>query len=123
MAADRRRRLLLLAAAGLAVVLVFRMKAPRGQTVRLVLGAKAASVSAIDAELREPGASGESLRRARFAFDPGRAPRVVTWEVEAPDGAYATRFEVETREGRRTVEREVTLAGGATSIDLVDALP
>ncbi|MCA9587581.1 MAG: hypothetical protein KC657_19780 [Myxococcales bacterium] len=122
MAGDRRTRYLILGAAAIAALLVFRLHGPRAQHVRVVLGAKSAKVTALTLALHEHP-DDDPLRRARFEYARGAAPRVASWDLEAPSGAYTVRVEAETTEGRRTVEREVTLAEGTASVDVVEALP
>jgi hypothetical protein len=122
-ARPRPRRLLLrflILAAGLLVLMYFTQRAPRDQHVRLVLGDVAADVTAVD--LQYVAADGEVMREARMTFDPGKAPRVVAHDPKLPDADYRLRIEVDTREGRRSVERRVTLGGGTTQVDLAGAL-
>jgi hypothetical protein len=121
-AGDRRTRYLILGAAAIAALLVFRHHGPRAQHVRVVLGAKAAKVTTLTLALHER-ADDDPLRHARFDYAKGAAPRVAAWDLEAPSGVYTVRVEAETIEGRRTVEREVTLAEGTASVDVVEALP
>lgn len=113
-----RRRVLPLAilAAGGILAAVLASKGPREQHVRFVLGARAGDVTAL--EVQYLGEAGEVAREAHLAFEPGRAPRVVAHEPTLPDGAYALRLALDTRAGRRSVEREVTLRAGTTSVDL-----
>lgn len=114
----RRRPLLKLAllAAGLLAASYFATRAPREQHVTLVLGAAAADVSGLEIQYVGPG--GELARDARMAFAPGAAPRVVALEPNLTDGDYSLHIDVDTREGRRSTERRVTLGGGTTQIDL-----
>ena len=57
-----------------------------------------------------------------MSFEPGQAPRVVSHEPQLADGEYRLRIDLDTREGRRTVERRVTLGGGTTQVDLAGLL-
>lgn len=113
-----RRRLLPLAllVVGAAIAAYVGGKAPRQQHVRFVLGASATAVTGLD--LQYVGEGGEPVREAHLAFELGRAPRVVSHDPSLPDGPYRLRIDVDTREGRRSGERQVTLGGGTTSVDL-----
>ncbi len=91
-------------------------KAPREQQVRLVLGPAAAEVTQV--EVQYLGADGDLARDARMSFEQGRAPRVVSHQPQLADGEYRLRIDLDTREGRRSVERRVTLGGGTTQVDL-----
>ena len=115
-----RRRLLPFAVlgAGAVIALVLASKSPREQHVRLVLGDGAPAVTGL--EMQYIAADGEAARVARFSYEPGKAPRVVSHEPQLADGDYRLRIDVDTREGRRSVERRVTLGGGSTQIDLGD---
>jgi hypothetical protein len=103
-------------AAGGVVALFLASRSPREQHVRLVLGPAAERVTGL--ELQYLAADGEVARATRLAFEPGRAPRVVSHEPQLVDGEYRLRIDVDTREGRRTAERRVTLGGGTTQVDL-----
>jgi hypothetical protein len=119
----RPRRALLkfgLLAAGLAVAAYFGAKAPRDQHVKLVLGSSADRVTGL--EIQYIAADGDLARAARMAFEAGAAPRVVSHEPHLADGDYALRIDLDTREGRRTTERRVTLGGGTTQVDLAGIL-
>ncbi|CAN5712297.1 hypothetical protein BH11MYX4_BH11MYX4_08160 [soil metagenome] len=119
----RPRRSLLkfgLLAAGLGVAAYFGGKAPRDQHVTLVLGPGSERV--IGLEIQYIGADGELARDARMAFEAGAAPRVVSHQPHLADGDYSLRIDLDTREGRRSAERRVTLGGGTTKIDLAGAL-
>src|SRR4029078_838809 len=91
-------------------------KAPRDQHVTYVLGALADRVIAL--EVQYVAADGDVARDTRLAFEPGQAPRVVSHEPKLPDGDYRLRIDLDTREGRRSTERRVTLGGGTTQVDL-----
>lgn len=49
-------------------------------------------------------------------------PRVVAHELRLPNGEYRLDIEVDTRDGRRAVQRRVTLEGGSTQVDVSTAL-
>lgn len=109
-----------LLAAGLALAGYLGTKAPRDQHVTLVLGPSADRVIAM--EIQYLAADGELARDARMAFEAGAAPRVVSHEPHLADGDYTLRIDLDTREGRRSTERRVTLGGGTTQIDLAGVL-
>lgn len=114
----RRRRLLpfaVLAAGGLTAAYL-GSKAPRDQHVKLVLGPGAATVTGL--EVQYLAADGDVARDTRMTFEPGAAPRIVAHEPQLADGEYRLRIDLDTREGRRSVERRVTLGGGTTQVDL-----
>lgn len=111
----------LLVLAGAAIVAAYvGARAPRDQHVRFVLGSAAAEVRGLDVQYVAP--DGETARETHLTFDPGRAPRVVPHDPALPDGDYRLRIEVDTRTGRRNAERQVTLQGGTTSVDLARML-
>lgn len=120
-AAPRRRvrSIVILGFAAFAAFYVATLR-PREQHVRIVLGAGAPEVSAV--ELRYVAADEEVAREARFTYTPGRAPRVVAHEPELPDGPYRLEIDLDARDGRRMVQRQVTLGGGSTQVDVSDAL-
>ena len=109
-----------LLAAGLALAGYLGTKSPRDQHVTLVLGTAADRV--IGLEIQYLAADGELARDARMAFEPGAAPRVVSHAPHLSDGDYTLRIDLDTREGRRSTERRVTLGGGTTQIDLAGVL-
>jgi hypothetical protein len=112
---------ILFLACGLGITFYLASSGPREQHVRFVLGASAPSVEALDVEYQRLE-DGEPLRNARLVFPSGSAPRVVAHDPELPDGVYRLRLQIDTREGRRAAERQVTLSGGTTSVDLAPAL-
>lgn len=91
-------------------------KSPRDQHLRLVLGPNADQVTGL--EVQYVAADGDVARDARMAFFPGQTPRIVSHEPQLTDGDYSLRIDLDTREGRRSVERRVTLGGGTTQVDL-----
>lgn len=113
-----RRRLLpflVLGIGGLAAAYL-AARSPRDQHVKLVLGTGADQV--IGLELQYVADDGDVARDVRMAFPAGQAPRVVAHEPKLADGDYRLRIDLDTREGRRSVERRVTLGGGTTQVDL-----
>lgn len=101
---------------GGALVAYFASRTPRDQRVRIVLGDRAPTVTALFVEYDSP--DGEALREARMTYELGKAPRVVSLEPRLPDGDYRLKIDVDTREGRRQGERRVTLGGGTTSVEM-----
>jgi hypothetical protein len=116
-------------AAVLMVALYFARQWPRDQTVHYVLGDAATRVEEVDARWA-PGiaASEDWTREASFRYEPGKAPRIVTHEPRLPDGDYTVEIEIvaanQAHERNEVVVRKhVVLGGGATSIQLADAVP
>ena len=105
---------------GLVLALYLGKVGPREQHVRIVLGAAAPDVTAVD--VAYVGKDGDTLREAHFTYPKGTAPRVVSHEPQVPDGDYRLQIEVDARDGRRAIQRQVTLGGGSTQIDLSQAL-
>ena len=118
----RRRKLLpfLVLGAGALIAGYLSSKSPRDQHLRLVLGPRAADVTGL--EVQYVAEDGDVARDARMTFGAGEAPRIVSHEPQLADGEYRLRIDLDTREGRRTVERRVTLGGGTTQVDLTTAL-
>jgi hypothetical protein len=121
-------RMLLLSAV-LLVALYFARQWPKDQTVHYVLGDAAPRVEEVDAKWA-PGiaATEDWTREASFRYAPGKAPRVVTHEPRLPDGDYTVEIEIvaanQAHEKNEVVVRKhVILGGGATSIQLADAVP
>ncbi|MBS2017952.1 MAG: hypothetical protein JST00_34065 [Deltaproteobacteria bacterium] len=114
---------LVLLGAGLVVALYFGAKAPRDQHVRLVLGDRAPDVTGVSLQYVPEAHEGadDVAREARLAFPEG-APRVVPHDPALADGEYRVRIDLDTRQGRRSVERRVRLGGGSTQIDLAAEL-
>jgi hypothetical protein len=113
-----RRKLLPFAvlAGGALIAAYLGSKSPRDQHLRLVLGPDADHVTGL--EVQYVTADGDVARDARMTFPPGQTPRIVSHEPQLADGDYRVRIELDTREGRRSVERRVTLGGGTTQVDL-----
>jgi hypothetical protein len=127
---DRKRLFRLLSlvalAGGLAAALPLAQRWPRVQTVHYVLGDAAPRVQELDARWSEraSGGSGDDVNReATFRYAPGQAPRVVTHLPRLSDGDYTVEIDLVSSSDRSTVRRQVTLAGGSTSIDLSAAVP
>lgn len=96
-------------------------KSPRDQHVTYVLGGSAPEVTQLEIQYVTP--DGDVARAARMTFEPGQAPRVVSHEPQLADGDYRLRIDLDsTRQGRRSVERRVTLGGGTTQVDLAGTL-
>ena len=96
-------------------------KSPRDQHVSLVLGAAAPEITQL--EIQYVAADGDLARAARMTFGATGAPRVVSHEPQLADGDYRLRIDLDTsRQGRRSVERRVTLGGGTTQVDLATVL-
>jgi hypothetical protein len=114
----RRRKLLpfLVLGAGALIAGYISSKSPRDQHLRLVLGAQAADVTGL--EIQYVAEDGEVARDARMTFSLGEAPRIVSHEPQLADGDYRLRIDLDTREGRRSFERRVTLGGGTTQVDV-----
>jgi hypothetical protein len=105
---------------GLSVAAYLGSRGPREQHVNLVLGDQARDVSRV--LLQYVDDEGEIAREARFAYPPAAAPRVVAHEPHLPDGSYRLKVDLDTRDRRVSVERQVTLGGGSTQVDLSAAL-
>jgi hypothetical protein len=127
----RPRRGALLALAGAALVIYFVLGShwPKDQVVHVVLGPSSPRVTEISLRYaphtsHKRSASDEDwTREATFRFSEGNAPRVVTHEPRLADGEYDVEIEIQTPSQRSTIDRHATLQGGATSIDVADAVP
>jgi hypothetical protein len=117
-----RRKLLpvLFLAGGALLASYLTSRSPRDQHLSLVLGPAADQVTQLEIQYLAP--DGDLARDARMTFELGRAPRVVSHEPQLADGDYRLRIDLDTREGRRSVERRVTLGGGTTQVDLTGPL-
>lgn len=120
--ANRRRTVTRLAflAFGLGVALYLGTQGPQEQHVRIVLGVAAPDVTAMD--LRYLGGEGELLREVHFTYPDAPPSRVVSHEPKLPNGEYQLQIDVQTRRGRRDIQRQVTLGGGSTQVDVSSAL-
>ena len=127
---DRKRLVRMLALSGaLLVALYFARQWPKDQTVHYVLGDAAPRVEEVDARWA-PGiaATEDWTREASFRYAPGKAPRIVTHEPRLPDGDYTVEIEIVAanvahERNEVVVRKHVILGGGATSIQLADAVP
>jgi len=105
---------------GLGIAAYVGKMGPHEQHVRIILGDQRWLVKAVDLEY--VAEDGEVARSAHFTYVAPDAPRIVAHEPQLPDGTYRLRIDVDTREGRRAVERQVTLGGGSTQVDISSAL-
>jgi hypothetical protein len=105
---------------GLFVAYYLTQLKPQEQHVRVVLGRGAPEVTALG--LQYIGKEGDIAREAHFSFGIGQAPRVVAHEPQLPNGSYRLQIDVDARDGRRAIQRQVTLGGGSTQVDVSDAL-
>ncbi len=85
-----------------------------------MLGSGAPEVTGV--ALQYLGEGGDVAREARFAYARGSAPRVVPHEPKLPNGVYRLQIDIDARDVRRSVERQVTLGGGSTQVDVSSAL-
>ena len=128
MLGKRALRMLVLAGV-LMVALYFARQWPKDQTVHYVLGDAATRVEEVDARWA-PGiaATEDWTREASFRYAPGKAPRIVTHEPRLADGDYTVEIEIVAanvahEKNGVIVRKHVVLGGGATSIQLADAVP
>ncbi len=105
---------------GLLVALYLGTQGPQEQHVRIILGAAASEVTTVD--LQYVAKDGDVAREAHFTYPKGAAPRVVAHEPELPNGEYRLQIELDTHDGRRAIQRQVTLGGGSTQVDVSSAL-
>jgi hypothetical protein len=112
---------------GAGVAVYLGSQGPKEQHVRVVLGSAAPDVTEVS--LRYVAADGEVARVTRFAYDAGSAPRVVAHEPQLPSGDYRLEIEVgrtpraaDEGDSRKAIQRQVTLGGGSTQIDISNAL-
>jgi hypothetical protein len=116
----RRGASLVILACGLGAAAYLQTQAPHEQHVRIVLGGSAPEVTGVG--LQYVAKDGEVVREAHFAYEPGAAPRVVPHEAQLRNGDYRVQIEIDARDGRRSVQRQVRLGGGSTQIDVANAL-
>jgi hypothetical protein len=121
---SRRRRglggLIAVLAIAAAVFAYLRTQSPQEQHVRIVLGDGAPQVVGVRLEYVDPG--GDVAREAHFTYEAGHAPRIVVHDPSLKNGEYRLQIEIDARDGRRTVQRQVTLGGGSTQIDVSSKL-
>jgi hypothetical protein len=89
---------------------------PQEQHVRIVLGRGAPEVTEVDLQYVSP--DGDTARDAHFSFSKGNAPRVVAHEPKLPNGPYRLQIDIDAHDVRRSVQRQVTLGGGSTQVDV-----
>lgn len=121
-ASPRRRPLtrLVFLVFGLLVALYLGRQGPQEQHLRVVLGSAAPDVTGVD--LQYVSRDGDVVREAHLIYPKGGAPRVVSHEPKLPNGEYRLQIDVDARDGRRTVQRQVTLGGGSTQVDVSSVL-
>lgn len=93
---------------------------PKEQHVRVVLGNGAPLVTSVG--LQYLGADGDVLRETHFAYALGSAPRIVAHDPELRNEYYRLQIDLDTRDGRRSVQRQVRLGGGSTQIDVASVV-
>ncbi len=104
---------------------------PQDQTVRYELGDAASRVEEIDARWAprgrsggpSPDADGDWSREATFRYAPGRAPRIVSHTPRLANGEYSVEIALRAAGATQVLRRQVTLAGGTTTIDLTRVIP
>lgn len=94
--------------------------APRDHDVKVLLGGAADRVTGFS--MQYVSEDGDLARCVTMAFAEGQAPRVIAHRPNVADGVYRVRIDLDTREGRRTVERQVTLGRGTTHVDLASVV-
>jgi hypothetical protein len=117
----RRRALplVLFAVLGVALYSFLAPKFPKEQTVNVVLGDAAPKVTALTLRY-VPSGEREAEREARFNFPQG-TPRIVRHEAQLRDGDYRVEIELTGDHARSQLSRNVTVRGGATSLDVSEA--
>lgn len=94
---------------------------PKDQSVNVVLGDSAPTVTEVAVSYAHDG---DPMREAELRFEPGQAPRVVHHEPRLPDGDYVVGIRVRSARGIVERQRRVTLAStGSTAIDVSGAAP
>jgi hypothetical protein len=118
----RRRRFSAIAflIVGLLFAWFLSSQGPQEQHVRIVLGSPAPEV--VGLSLQYVSKDGEAARETRFSFPIRTAPRVVAHDFQLPNGDYRLDIEVDIRDGRVRLQRQVTLGGGSTQIDISSAI-
>jgi hypothetical protein len=112
----RRGAAFVLLAVGVAIAAYLFPQIPREQHVRVVLGDAAPMVTGLG--IQYAGEDGEVAREAHFSYEAGTAPRIVSHEPRLRNGDYRLLIEIDARDGRRSVQRQVRLGGGSTQIDV-----
>lgn len=120
---SRARRVfpLLLLALGLAGWTFLSPRAPRDQSVDVVLGRRAPDVEDVTVRY-SASADKDAARQVAFHWARGAAPAVVHHAPRLPDGDYAVDIELSGAGGLASVRRNVTLREGtSTQIHAEDA--
>lgn len=119
-----RRRIgsLVFLAVGLAIAMALGQLAPSEQHIHVILGNRAPEVTAVTLQYVAGAGSGEIADETSFRYEAGKAPRIVSHDPKLSTGEYRLTVDVEMREIRRSVERQVTLKGGSTQVDVANAL-
>jgi len=122
---------------GAALACSLARQSPRDETVHVVLGNAAPRVEEVRVRWGQAGSEGRGgapapgpdatwsreLREARFQFDRGRAPRVVTEQIRIPRGEYVVEVEVERGAvPPELVRRRVSVDGSTVTIDVASEL-
>lgn len=105
---------------GVLVAAYLGTQGPQPQHVRVVLGEAAPDVTSVG--LRYVASDGETAREAQFTYARGAAPRIVGHELRLANGEYRLNIDLDLRDGRREVQRQVTLGGGSAQVDVSAAL-
>lgn len=116
MRADRRLILPLFAAVALGLYFLFAPRLPKDQTIEIVLGDAASKVTDVRLSYDDPRHDWAS--EVELSFDGKPAPRVVHHEAKMPDGDYKLSIDVSGHGSGTHVERNVSLRGGTTSVDV-----
>ena len=120
MKADRRVILPLFAAVALGLYFLFAPRLPKDQTVEIVLGDAAPKVTEVRLSYDDP--SHDWASEIDLSFEGKAAPRVVHHEPHMPDGDYKLSIDVSGHDHVAHVERNVSLHGGTTSVDVSQAI-
>jgi hypothetical protein len=121
-ASRRRVASIVFLALGLLVALYLGTQAPQEQHVRIVLGSSAPEVRAVGLQYLRAEGDAEVMREVHFTYEIGAAPRIIPHEPKLPNGDYRLQIDIDAHDGRRSVQRRVTLGGGSTQIDISSAL-
>lgn len=120
MKVDRRLILPLFATVALGLYFLFAPRLPKDQVVEVVLGDAAPKVTEVRLSYDDPAHDWSSEVDLSFAGKP--APRVVHHESHMPDGDYKLSIDVSGHDHGTHVERNVSLRGGTTSVDVSEAI-
>ncbi len=97
--------------------LAFGPHAPKDNTLRIHLGARAPAVTALELRYRD---GDEEVRATELRFSPGHAPRVLSQEVRLPPKEYVLEIGIVSDGTKNTVEKRVRLEGSTTQVELPD---